>query len=88
MSDSPTITPTAALYNKEDLISFLYILIAAAMVGFIYLCVQCCVCVSKSRQYSSSDSSSEQAQPTIEDNKEESSVSYTYTEYEYSSEYY
>ena len=88
MSTSPTVTPTVSLYNEEDTKSLLYLIIIIVIVGFIYLCVQCCLCLCTSDQYSSTDSFPVRQSPTTEDNEEEASGSYTSTYYESSSEYY
>ncbi len=87
MSGSATITPTTMSPSNKDIMMLLYTIIAIAVVGFVYLCVQCCICIRKARQYSSSGSFPAQHQPTMEDNRDESSSSSTSTQKESSDDY-
>lgn len=87
MSGSATITPTTASPSNKDIIMLLYTIIVIAIAGFIYLCVQCCICIRKARQYSSSGDFPAQHPPTIEDNRDDPSSSTTTTQKEYSDEY-
>ena len=83
MSSSATIIPTTPGYSDEELTTILVVMLAIAVAGIIYLCVQCCICVSKSRPLSSSGDNP----PTIEDNRDDQSSSSTTTQSESSNDY-
>lgn len=81
MSESATITPTAWVYNGDEWMPLLFVLMFGCAVGIlvslIYLCSQCCVC-SESHYYHSNDPSerSDNRTQTIENNSDPTSDSY------------
>lgn len=88
MSVSPTITPTISGSGEEELISLLCIIGVIVIVGIIFLCIQCCMCMTKPQKFSSSDSFPPRQQPTLQNDKEDSSESYMSIYHESSSGYY
>ena len=81
MSESATVTPTAWVYNGDEWLPLLFVLMFACTVAiiicFIYLCSQCCDC-SGSHYYRSNDTSerSNNRPQTIENNSDSTSDSY------------
>ena len=81
MFESETVTTTAWVYNGDESLPLLFVLMFACtvsmLVSIIYLCTQCCVC-SESNYHHSNESSkrSDNSIQTIKNNSDSTSDSY------------